>query len=212
MPGHRRHVSWYPGTKQFVRRAPAANHIDLDVTGHTHRAYAHASAAVVHRAAPPRVPDEQDLLTLALTSRSKDRWRAEQAALTKAFAAAYGSAGGGVSCKQRDLQAEGASSTDEIRREYIPKVRETVRALQETMRLKRLAATNPKIMQAGQADMAREALNSRQVMAVHRMQAACRGLSARREAKRRLSNYRARCAVNAAAQRVGLNLRVAERG
>ena len=210
--GVMRHVNWSPDTRQIARRVPSKDGkldaaLDLSVTGNTHRAYKNASTAVLQRRAPQR--PELDTTNLALTSRSKDRWREEQAMLTKAFAAAYGTAGGGVSTKQRDLQEEARpASADEIRAEYIPKVRETVRALQETMRLKQLAATNPKILQAGVAGQARERLNNRQEAAVHRLQAACRGLSARREAKQKLSNYRARAAVNMHAHRMGLAISV----
>lgn len=207
-----RQVSWCPTVKRIVRRSPASGQIDLSVTGETHRAYAHSSAAVIGRA-PPQRPEKEDLLTLALTSRSRDRWRDEQAALTKAFAAAYGCAGGGVSGKQRELGNEAEVKTDEVRAvtEYIPRVRETVRALQETRRLKQLASLNPRLQKVGEAAKARDDLNERHEEAIHRLQAAARGLSARREAKTKLSNYRARTAVNAAAQRAGLNVRVVER-
>ena len=58
------------------------------------------------------------------------------------------------------------------------------------------------------AGQAREKLNGRQEAAVHRLQAACRGLSARREAKQKLSNYRAKTAVNNMASRMGLAISV----
>ena len=90
-------------------------------------------------------------------------------------------------------------------------MRGTVRAMQETMRLKHLAASNPLLQLPGTQAKAREELNDRQEAAVYRLQAVARGLSARREAKHRLSDYRARKAVNAMASRVGVNLRVRER-
>ena len=205
-----RHVSWDPATKKIVRHAAASGQIDLNVTGNTYRAYANSSSAVICRSAPSK-PDTDDL-TLAMTSRSKGKWGEEQANLTKAFTKAYGYAGGGIVDMKGALQAESdMQNPDEIRAEYIPRVRKTVRALQETLRLKQLASTNPKLASRGQAPKARDDLNNRQEQAVYRLQAVARGLSARREAKAKLSNYRARRAVNALAQRVGSNLRVDER-
>ena len=66
-------------------------------------------------------------------------------------------------------------------------------------------------MQSGQAADALEQYNTRQEDAVNRLQAVARGLSARRNAKNRMCNYRARVAVNAMAQRFGSNLRVREK-
>jgi hypothetical protein len=219
-----RHVSWCPNTRQIARRQAGAkggggggglglgsNQIDLNVTGNTPRAYLNASMAVMGRSAPQR-PADEDLLTLALTSRSKDRWREEQAQLTQSIATAYGYAGAGVSAKKLGLQEEATvANAEAVRAEWVPKVRGTVRAMQETLRLKRLAASNPLLQLPGTQAKAREELNDRQEAAVYRLQAVARGLSARREAKNRLSDYRARKAVNAMASRVGVNLRVRER-
>ena len=212
--GQLRHVTFCPSTKTTTRpKGLGPGEIDLNVTGMTHRAYANASAAVLTRRAPQKPPEDIDLLTLALTSRSKERWHAEQAQFTKSLAAAYGTAGAGVSPKKLNMQLEDENKNAEtIRTEWTPKVRATVRAMQETMRLKQQAANNPRMLLPGQAAEAREKYNNRQENAVFRLQAVARGLSARRVAKNRLSNFRAQRAVNAAAQRAGLPIRIAENG
>ena len=137
------------------------------------------------RAAPQRPVDE---VALALTSRSMGMLIDNHASLTAAFTAAYGTAGGGVSAKQCDVQAE-KSTTDVVRKEYVPKARSTVRALQETLRLKRQAAANP-ALNPHAAD-ARAQLNARHQAAAVRLQAAARMLSARRNTPRSSPHNRA---------------------
>lgn len=114
--------------------------------------------AVVNRAAPQRLDDES-LLNLAMTNRSKHRWSADQTTLTEAIVAAYGSAGGGL---KQQLQPEDAhgGAIDKVRAEYVPKVRKTVRAMQNTLRAKKEAASNP--MKATTAQQGQQALMTAQ--------------------------------------------------
>ena len=211
-------VSWDPTLlAKPMRKAVKSGEVDLSVMGNTHRMLnGIAMESVVHREAP-MAPINESALTLALTSRSKDTWHKEQLALTTAMSAAYGAAGGGVVSKKGSFSSEGPVDRDEkhadVRTaEYVPKVRATVRAMQETMRLKGQAAINPRLLnQSGQAAQAREQINERHQQAIERLQAAARGLTARRQAKSRMSNFRARKTVNSLAERFGSQLRVEER-
>ena len=154
---------------------PSCGPVDLSIMGNTTRILdGIAMSSVIHRAPPQRPVDD---IALALTSRSMGTLIDEQASLTATFTAAYGTAGGGINVKQRDVQVE-KSANDVVRAEYVPKVRTTVRALQETLRLKREAAANPNLNP--NAAGARAQLNARQQVAAVRLQAAARMHSARR--------------------------------
>ena len=167
--------------------------VDLNVTGQTHRAYADSSSAVANRASP-EAPVDLSTMTLALTHRSKDRWVADQQELTDMMASAYGDAGSGVRVgKGAGMQGEGVVA-DEVRKEFVPKVRKTVRAQQETMRLRKQVAANPVLRGMGKEEAceARQRLEARHAAALQKLQSAARGLSARREAKSRSMAFRGR--------------------
>jgi hypothetical protein len=194
-----RSVSWHnsvlsrPGVRG-ARSKGGEQMIDLTKSGLTHRAYIHSSSAVINRRAPQRPEGEE--VFIAVSGDERKVWSREQDAMTRTIFAAYGSAGGAAARpKKGDMQAEGAMGGDEVRKEWVPKVRKTVRAVQETMRLKNASSTNPRLLRAGQAAEAREEGNLRQERAVNRMQAVARGLSARRVARTRMSHYRARLAL-----------------
>lgn len=165
-----RNVSWDPGlprtTKPRRRNIPSGQ-VDLSVRGDTHRVLGDIAVdAVVNRVVPKRIEDES-LLNLALTSRSKTKWNADQTALTEAIVAAYGSAGGGL---KQQLQPEDMRAVaDKVRAEFVPKVRKTVRALQNTLRAKKEAASNP--MKAPAAKQGQQTLMTGQQQAYMTSQA-----------------------------------------
>ena len=189
-------VSFHPSANLLEKpKGLRGGRVDLNVTGQTHRAYADSSSAVANRAAP-QAPVDVNSMTLALTHRSKDKWTADQQELTSAMMSAYGDVGARGVSKGASMQGEDAVS-DEVRSEYVPKVRKTVRAQQETMRLRKQVAANPMlrgITASGkeEAGEAREKLEARHVAALQKLQSAARGLSARREAKSRSMAFRGR--------------------
>ena len=111
-------VSWHPNTRRGNARhgaaagkraasrssKVAAHAIDLDIVGTTHRAYADAKDAVRNRKKPAPPPPKAD------TPFDKDKWAAEQAALTRELNLLY-----------KPKPAAG---------EYVPKPRKTQRAKQ----------------------------------------------------------------------------------
>ena len=98
--------------------------INLDIKGETHRAYSNARNAVVNRAKPDGPPAEV---------LDKEKWEAEQTALTGVMMAAYGQAGGNGKSR--------GSKSKRTARGYVPKPRKTQRAKQKSRQIQ-----NPSIM------------------------------------------------------------------
>ena len=112
--------------------------VDLSTHGNTHRTYENAKQSVLERL-PPSKP-LQPPLEEGEAPLDDAAWAEAQKELTQQMTAAYGA--NTALTKKAAMQSEG-SSGDQARGEYVPKARRTVRAKQNTQRMKRQMAGRP---------------------------------------------------------------------